>query len=107
MSERSDIFLRQLGGSMVGLCCAGLTIGKAVITIFFPQLRGAPMPVGLLAVLVPILLLGATGVLLWLTGAIVTKLSSARPTAPDFALGLAVIALVVGLVLVAIRESWF
>jgi len=75
--------MKKLGGLLVGLCFACLIIGRAIVTIFFPELQGQGIPPAMWFVLVPIWSLGIIGLVLllvgWLRGKFAKSGSAAEP----------------------------
>lgn len=60
--------MKKLGGRMVGLCFACLIIGRLVVSIFFPELKGQGIPPAMWIVLIPIWSIGIIGLVLLLVG---------------------------------------
>jgi hypothetical protein len=66
---------------LVGLCFACLIIGRAIVTIFFPELQGRGIPPAMWFVLVPIWSLGIIGLVLLLVGWLRGKLANSDTAA--------------------------
>ena len=60
--------MKKFGGHMVVLCLACLLIGRTVVSIFFPELRGQGISPVMWFVLIPIWSIGVIGLVLLLVG---------------------------------------
>lgn len=77
---KPGLALKTLGGYMVGLCLICLIIGRLIVRILFPEVRGQGIPPGMWFVLIPIWSIGLIGLVLLLVGWVRGK--AAKPAAP-------------------------
>jgi hypothetical protein len=60
--------LTKVGGALFGTCIALLVVGRAIVTIFFPHLKGTGLTPEILLILIPIWSIGIAGLLCLLAG---------------------------------------
>lgn len=67
--------LMKVGSYMFAFCILFLIVGRTVVSIFFPDLKGKGIPPGMWFVLIPVWSVGVIGLALLLAGWIRSKVA--------------------------------